>query len=66
MKTITRSSFALIPIIAFAVTIIISNGVTRSIAHHHAAPVNAAYSPDETVNGSYRTMFEGLNSISTR
>ena len=66
MKTITRSSFALIPIIAFAVTIVVANGVTRTTTHHHAAHANAAYTPDETVNGSYRTMLEGLNSISTR
>ncbi len=63
MKTITRSSFALIPIIAFAITITLSNGIARSIDHHRTAVLPAAVEP---LSGSYHTMLEGLNSISTR
>ena len=66
MKTISKRIFAITPIIAFALTIIISNGITRTIEHRHAATADCTHSADEMINGSYRTMFEGLNSISTR
>lgn len=64
MKTITRSSFALIPIIAFVVTITLSNSIARSIDHHRTATIPPAAT--EPLNGSYHTMLESLNSASTR
>lgn len=64
MKTITRSSFALIPIIAFTVTITLSNSIARGIDHNRATAISSATS--EPFSGSYHTMLEGLNSVSTR
>lgn len=64
MKTITRSSFALIPIIAFVATITLSNSIARSIDHHRTTAMPPAVT--EPLSGSYHTMLEGLNSASTR
>ncbi len=64
MKTISKARFTLIPLIAFAVTITLSNGVASSIAHHRAGSKQPA--AVEPLSGSYHTMLEGLTSISTR
>lgn len=64
--TMSKRILTIIPIIAFATTITISNGVTRTIEHHRAVTANSTLATDEIMNGSYKTMFESLNSISTR
>jgi len=63
MKTISKARFTLIPLIAFAITITLSNGIARGIDHHRAAMPAAT---DEPLSGSYHTMLESMNSISLR
>jgi len=68
MKTINKRIFTIIPIIAFALTIVISNGIFRTIEHRRAATADQSQSQsaDETLNGSYSTMINTFNSSCTR
>lgn len=66
MKTINKRIFTIVPIIAFALTIVISNGITRTIEHRRAATKDQSQSADETLNGSYSTMINTFNASTTR
>lgn len=66
MKTINKRIFTIIPIIAFAVTIVISNGILRTIEHRRAATTGQSQSADETLNGSYSNLINTFNSSTTR
>lgn len=66
MRPITRSSFAIIPIISFALTIILANNVARHGGHQHDLATSQTTSTTDQLHGSYRTMLENLNSISVR
>lgn len=66
MKTISKRIFAITPIIAFAVTIIISSGITKAIEHHHAATTNHSRSAGEVLNGSYSNLINTFDSSCVR
>ncbi len=66
MKTINKRIFAITPIIAFAITLAISNGIERSIEHCRASTAGQSQSAGEMLNGSYSTMINTFNSCSTR
>ncbi|ACD94817.1 hypothetical protein [Trichlorobacter lovleyi] len=66
MKTINKRIFAIVPIIAFALTIVISNGITRTIEHRRAATSDQSQPADETLNGSYSNLINTFNASSTR
>lgn len=66
MKTINKRIFTIIPIMAFALTIVISNGITRTIEHRRAATTDQYQSADETLNGSYSNLINTFNANSTR
>jgi len=66
MKTINKRIFTIIPIIAFAVTIVISNGILRTIEHRRAATADQSQPADETLNGSYSNLINTFNASTTR
>ncbi len=63
--TDNRLIYFITPVIAFALTLIISTGISNRIEHSHAAS-EQYHSTEEMLSGSYRSMFEALNSVSTR
>ncbi|SJZ53494.1 hypothetical protein SAMN02745119_00879 [Trichlorobacter thiogenes] len=66
MKSINKRIFTIVPIIAFALTIVISNGIFRTIEHRRAATTGQSQPADETLNGSYSNLINTFNSSSTR
>lgn len=66
MKTINKRIFTIVPIIAFALTIVISNGITRTIEHRRAVTTDQSQSADETLNGSYSNLINTFNASTTR
>lgn len=66
MKTINKLIFTLVPIIAFALTIVISNGITRTIEHRRATTTDQSQSADEPLNGSYSNLINTFNASTTR
>ncbi|MDK9718357.1 MAG: hypothetical protein OEL57_10705 [Trichlorobacter sp.] len=66
MKTINKRIFTIIPIIAFTLTIIISNGIFHTIEHRHAATADRSQTAEEQMNGSYSTMINTFNASTTR
>ncbi len=63
--TDNRLIYFITPVVAFALTLIISTGISNRIEHRHAAS-DRSESTEEMISGSYRSMFESLNSVSTR
>jgi len=61
MKTLNRRTVTIIPIIAFALTFMISSGISGMVKQRQSATTGSM-----ELNGSYRTLFEGLNAIATR
>ena len=66
MKTINKRIFTIVPIIAFALTIVISNGIFRTIEHRRATSADQSQSADETLNGSYSNLINTFNASTTR
>lgn len=66
MKTINKRIFTITPIIAFALTIIISTGISRSIEHRRTATADRLQTADQMPNGSYSNLINTFNSSTTR
>jgi hypothetical protein len=66
MKTINKRIFTIVPIIAFALTIVISNGIFRTIEHRRTATTGQSQPADETLNGSYSNLINTFNASTTR
>lgn len=66
MKTINKRIFTIIPMIAFALTILVLSGIFDTFEYRRTATTDQSQPADETLNGSYSNLINTFNASSTR